>query len=128
MQSGSKFGAVPYYRFKCEDNFILVGNAEVRCGISNTWMDSFPTCVPKVTCPISEDYTLGDDVSITSFFVDLYEYNNTDVGIPGSMYIASCDKSDNQSMVMIGDSVRMCTETGKWSGIQPYCIGEQLHY
>ena len=117
---GSKYGVMPYYRFKCDTNFELIGSEEVRCGLSNYWLDEFPACEPTIICPIEDNMDLA---TVVANFANFWATNRSLVAIPGSQMVFDCDHLENRSKVMIGDSVRVCTESGKWTGIQPYCMG-----
>ena len=123
IQYGSKYGQTPNYRFTCDHNFQLVGNQEVRCGISNYWLDEFPTCVPKVKCPVPPEAAYNQLITIRDLYINFYTFEGKEVAIPGSYIIYTCDDSQNSAKIMIGDSIRVCNEVGQWSGIQPYCLG-----
>jgi hypothetical protein len=123
VRIGSKYGFMPYYRFTCEKNFELVGNTDVRCGINNYWLDQFPTCRPKIMCPMPPEVD-SRSITVRMSYYELFVWNSTLVAIPGSKVTYDCEVTTNSSkFTIIGDSVRVCTDNGKWSGIEPYCVG-----
>ena len=114
---------MPHYQFRCDQNFKLIGNPEVRCGVNNYWLDEFPACAPTVTCPVPPNSQFSALVTVVPNYLKLMVYNGKEVAIPGSQVIYVCDQSENSTKVMVGDSVRECTDRGFWTGIQPYCMG-----
>ncbi|XP_054167801.1 uncharacterized protein LOC128965173 [Oppia nitens] len=147
VRSGSRYGLMSYYRYTCDRNFQLTTagqQQDVRCGINNYWLDSFPGCHPTVTCPVPVESpsdggaNVEDLVTVYRIYYDLHMYSTRNstkslsssypphpqsyVAIPGSRVTYECQVFPNRTQVMIGDSVRVCTESGKWSGVEPYCV------
>ncbi len=82
-------------------------------------MDPFPTCRPRTTCPFPP--SKHESITINTKFEHVFTSGPNMSAIIGSVVTYSCVGEHNNS-IMIGDSVRVCGDDGKWSGKDPICI------
>src|SRR5258708_295061 len=100
----------------------MEGNAKVTCGRNGRWVGDFPRCKKIGICPF--ETTMKRDYLIYEFsgkIIDMKDLNNKKISAYlGSLVNYSCVSPDNRKL-LIGSSLRFCTDSGKWSGTQPYC-------
>lgn len=82
-------------------------------------MDAFPTCRPRITCPFPP--STHESIIVDIRFEHLFSFGGNISAVIGSVVVYNCNEKFNNS-IMIGDSVRVCGEDGKWSGTDPICI------
>ena len=123
IKSSSKYGLSPFFRYICEDGFELIGNQDVRCGLNNYWLDEFPTCKPKITCP-----TLINNETVDVLHENVFSFDGNISAIEGSIATFQCKNQLKNDSYMIGDSVRYCLNDGNWTGIEPICISKSSFF
>ncbi|KAH3725860.1 hypothetical protein DPMN_051712 [Dreissena polymorpha] len=99
--------------FTCTNGYTLTGSSVRRCdvtGQSVAWNGTITTCVIKECGPLSKP-------------------DNGDVVLnAGTKFEAVANYSCNEGFKLVGDTSRICQNTGTWSGVQPTCAknGSQI--
>ncbi|XP_070554203.1 protein mesh-like [Ptychodera flava] len=89
-------------RFACDEGFILMGRDTLTC-FRGSWDDSAPIC-QVVTCP---SFTAPSHGNIT---------------FSGNTYLSRATLSCDIGYDVKGQSVRICTASGTWSGLSSSCF------
>ncbi|KAK2150293.1 hypothetical protein LSH36_413g01017 [Paralvinella palmiformis] len=102
--SGSTMQFGVTLNYFCDDGHELVGKDSVTCQANGDWSASFPECV-KIHCPDPDPIPHGRILGgLVHRYEDAIEY--------------SCDVGYE----MVGESLRTCSASGTWSGLEPSCV------
>ncbi|KAH3726549.1 hypothetical protein DPMN_052416 [Dreissena polymorpha] len=99
--------------FTCTNGYTLTGSSVRRCAVTGqsvAWNGTITTCVIKDCGPLSKP-------------------DNGDVVLnAGTKFEAVANYSCNEGFKLVGDTSRICKNTGTWSGVQPTCAknGSQI--
>uniref|UniRef100_A0A8C4RZ85 E-selectin n=1 Tax=Erpetoichthys calabaricus TaxID=27687 RepID=A0A8C4RZ85_ERPCA len=109
MNCSHPFGNFSYNsscNFDCNDGFIRKGAKTLRCTEFGEWSGQTPACQASVCTSL----TTPNHGSIKcSHPFGNFSYNS------------SCDFDCNKGFIRKGDGTVYCTESGKWSTLQPEC-------
>lgn len=87
----------------CDVGFIITGESHITCLSNGSWsIAQFPSC-KRIACPIPDIISNGN-----------VRYNELYVG-------DSVQYSCATGFELVGNSKRICTGSGQWSGNKPYC-------
>lgn len=87
----------------CDVGFIITGESHITCLSNGSWsIAQFPSC-KRIACPIPDIISNGN-----------VRYNELYVG-------DSVQYSCSTGFELVGNSKRICTGSGQWSGNKPYC-------
>ncbi|XP_053395851.1 sushi, von Willebrand factor type A, EGF and pentraxin domain-containing protein 1-like [Mercenaria mercenaria] len=94
------FGATIEYQ--CDEGYRVQGNTRRECQADGSWSGSSPICL-FIICPRPEP--------------------NRNVVVLGTSYTygSELEYSCNDGYELDGPSIRRCTESGEWSGKEPFC-------
>lgn len=92
--------------YKCDIGYRLRGPSTRKCQANATWSYGIPTCQP-IVCPVIQNIPHG-----------YVKWNSLRYG-------ASATYECLPGYKMIGESVRLCELSGKWSGEEPHCISRE---
>lgn len=92
--------------YKCDIGYKLKGASIRKCQANATWSYGNPTCQP-IVCPVIQNIPHGN-----------VKWNSLRYGASATYECAPGYK-------MVGESVRLCELSGKWSGDEPHCISRE---
>nr|XP_009857750.3 limulus clotting factor C-like [Ciona intestinalis] len=124
--------------YGCDVGYVLEGSHRSRCLRNGNWDLNPPTCAPLLNVEPSSDLLSQGNVrgsvingnDVTNTEISCFRLLNpvggrvrlnmsSDVIITGTMALYSCIGDD---VILIGNSTRVCLNTGGWSGYAPLCL------
>ncbi|KAG8130469.1 hypothetical protein E2320_017145, partial [Naja naja] len=99
---GSRFTFGSKVMFRCEEGYVLMGEAEATCLANGRWNHSSPFC-ELVQCPLPKEIKNGKYI------------------MNGVMYLSNVSYTCDVGYSLQGPSVLVCEALGNWSSSSPDC-------
>ena len=121
---GTSFDSIAQY--SCNLGYLLVGVESRQCQANRTWSDESPICEGLFILLFVVLINLYSDMKLHLLFiaVDCGSLNDPDngmVSVDGTRLNSEAVYGCDTGYRLVGDSERLCTEQGAWSGDQPTC-------